>query len=393
MNFTQNTAKQETLGRERQNAVQWMKERPDIFGPPMSELEVWQRLQEKSELESAYRNLSEELQNEFFSFCMGVRGMRITYDPVFKAIFDPETRPERLEEFLSLCLGESLKILQVLPNESKRLTEEGSLLVMDILVRLESGALINVEIQRVGYLFPGPRCACYSSDLVMRQYSQIREERRQEKKRFSYQDIKKVYTIVLIQKSTSEFHQFPEEYLHYARQTFNTGLELDLLQEYLLIPLDIFLENHHNISKKLEAWLYFIASDQPQDIRKVLEFCPEFAELYREVFSFRFQPKELVSMYSDALRILDANTTQYMIEIYQEENRKLKEALKKAQEEEQRREETERQLEERQRQLEEKQRQQEKTHNQLEERERRIKEQEEEIIHMRELLSQLEAKK
>ena len=35
--------------------------------------------------------------------------------------------------------------------------------MMDILVRLASGALVNVEIQRVGYLFPGARCTCYST--------------------------------------------------------------------------------------------------------------------------------------------------------------------------------------------------------------------------------------
>ena len=83
--------------------------------------------------------------------------------------------------------------------------------------------------------------------------------------------IKRVYTIVMIQKSTAEFHRCPQEYLHYARQTFNTGLELDMLQEYLLIPLDIFRENHQNISRKLDAWLLFIASDQPCDIREVIE--------------------------------------------------------------------------------------------------------------------------
>ena len=113
----------------------------------------------------------------------------------------------------------------------------------------------------------------------------------------------------------------------------------------------------------LNAWLYFIASDQPQDTRKILEAYPEFDELYREVFAFRFQPEELVSMYSDALRILDANTTQYMIEIYQDENRKLKEDQ-----------------EEKRRHLEEAQ-------NQLEERDRLISEQEEEILRLKELLT------
>lgn len=203
---------------------------------------------------------------------------------------------------------------------------------MDILVQLASGALVNVEIQRCGYLFPGARCACYSSDLVMRQYSQVREQKRAENKTFSYKDIRKVYTIVLIQKITAEFHKFPNDYLHYSRQTFNTGLTLDMLQEYLIIPLDIFLKTKDNIDSKLDAWLYFIASSRLEDIQKVIAVYPEFCELYQEVFQFRFQPKEWISMFSEALRILDANTVQYMIEEQQKTIDDQKAQIKKAEE-------------------------------------------------------------
>ena len=34
-------------------------------------------------------------------------------------------------------------------------------MIMDIVGELESGALANVEIQKVGYRFPGQRSACY----------------------------------------------------------------------------------------------------------------------------------------------------------------------------------------------------------------------------------------
>ena len=47
---------------------------------------------------------------------------------------------------------------------------------------------------------------------------------------------------------------------------------------------------------------------------KVIRAYPEFEEIYRQVFGFRRQIKELMSMFSDALKILDANTTKYMIE-------------------------------------------------------------------------------
>ncbi|HJB07998.1 MAG TPA: Rpn family recombination-promoting nuclease/putative transposase [Candidatus Enterocloster faecavium] len=242
-------------------------------------------------------------------------------------MFDPLQYPGRLEDFLSLCLGEEVKILSALPTESSRLTDEGSLLVMDLLVRLQSGALAKVEIQRVGYLFPGQRCACYSSDLVMRQYSMVRSQCRKENRAFSYQQIQKVYTIVLFQHSPKEFRQFPGEYLHHARQQFDTGLELDLLQEYLMIPLDIFLKSQHNISKKLDAWLMLIASDNMEQIRNVINAYPEFGEIYYQVFQFCRKVEELMNMYSDALRILDANTVKYMIEQQAEEIEQQKEKI------------------------------------------------------------------
>ena len=41
----------------------------------------------------------------------------------------------------------------------------------------------NVEVQKVGYLFPGQRSACYSADLLLRQYKRVKSEK---KKSFSY---------------------------------------------------------------------------------------------------------------------------------------------------------------------------------------------------------------
>ena len=286
----------------------------EVRGPLLTREEVMYRFREYPDVYETFLELTEEFQEELIAFAMGVKGAKMTYDPFFKHIFNPVYRPEYLEDFLSACFDEEVKILEILPNESKRITEESSLLVADLLVRLKSGAIVNVEIQRIGYYFPGARCACYSSDLVMRQYSQIRAQRRKEKKRFSYGDVKKVYTIVLMQKSTREFHELPDEYLHYAKQTFKSGLKMDLLQEYLLVPLDIFLKLPHNKISRLEAWLYFIASDKMTDIRKVCDAYPDFCELYREVFQFRYHPKELVSMFSEALRILDQDTVQYMID-------------------------------------------------------------------------------
>ncbi|WP_276951478.1 hypothetical protein [Enterocloster lavalensis] len=71
----------------------------------------------------------------------------------------------------------------------------------------------------------------------------------------------------------------------------------------------------------------------------MIEAYPEFAELYREVFDFRYHKKELVSMYSEALRILDQNTVELMVELQQEEIKALREKNLRQEEEMRRQEE------------------------------------------------------
>ena len=71
----------------------------------------------------------------------------------------------------------------------------------------------------------------------------------------------------------------------------------------------------------------------------MIEAYPEFTELYREVFDFRYHKKELVSMYSEALRILDQNTVELMVELQQEEIKALREKNLRQEEEMRRQEE------------------------------------------------------
>lgn len=70
----------------------------------------------------------------------------------------------------------------------------------------------------------------------------------------------------------------------------------------------------HNELTELDAWLYFLSSSNPLHIQQITEKFPFFKELYRDIVNFRFHPKELITMYSEALAIADRNTIKYMIE-------------------------------------------------------------------------------
>ena len=303
--------------------------------------DIKQEIYENPKLLEKYREWDEEQQEEFLDYCTGVKGVKILYDAFFKEIMNPENTPERLNELLSLLLGQSVTIKRVLPGDSTRLADEQSLLIMDILVELADTSLANVEVQKIGYRFPGQRSACYSSDLLLRQYKRVKGEK---KKAFSYKDIKSVYTIVFFETSIKEFHEYPQNYIHKFKQQSDTGLELELLQKYVFIPLDIFRTIYHNNVKsngknsanrrwnKTEAWLTFLSTDEPEIIIELISQYPEFKEMYEEIYVMCQNVEKVMEMFSKELIQLDRNTVQYMIDEMQDTIDVQKEELEAKQE-------------------------------------------------------------
>ena len=303
--------------------------------------DIKQEVYENPKLLEKYREWDEEQQEEFLDYCTGVKGVKILYDAFFKEIMNPENTPERLNELLSLLLGQSVTIKRVLPGDSTRLADEQSLLIMDILVELADTSLANVEVQKIGYRFPGQRSACYSSDLLLRQYKRVKGEK---KKAFSYKDIKSVYTIVFFETSIKEFHEYPQNYIHKFKQQSDTGLELELLQKYVFIPLDIFRTIYHNNVRsngkngggncwnRTEAWLTFLSTDEPEIIIELIRQYPEFKEMYEEIYVMCQNVEKVMEMFSKELIQLDRNTVQYMIDEMQDTIDVQKEELEAKQE-------------------------------------------------------------
>ena len=93
---------------------------------------------------------------------------------------------------------------------------------------------------------------------------------------------------------------------------FNQGIRPERLSEF----------------SKLDAWLYFLSSDDPKDISRIVETYPRFKEYYAELLMFRYQPKELIEMYDvyqEAMRVADRNEVKYMIK---EQEREIQERKK-----------------------------------------------------------------
>lgn len=281
----------------------------DILGMPLSKAKAEKLLQQDSGTYDTYLNFSSEHQAKLLSFIQGENGLCITYDTFFKKVFNPSVNPKRLEKFLSAILKQRVKIKAVIPKEGEQLVEAGSLVIMDIIVELENGSIMDVEIQKVGYKFSGERSTCYLSDFIMRQYNRVKSEKGRD---FSYSDLKPVYLIVIMESSPLEFRHAAPEYLHMTDTTLNTGIKLNFLTKTIFISLDTFHSVVHNISNELEAWLTFLSSDDPERIVQLVNTFPEFLSCYQDIVKFRQNPKELIHMYSEALTILDRNTALLM---------------------------------------------------------------------------------
>lgn len=295
-----------------------------ILGKPISREEVFSLLRQDTQTYQTFLTFPPEEREKLLSFIEGNSGLQITYDSFFKKIFDPYTHPNRLERFLSAVLKQKVKIKVVLPNEGSKLSAIGSLVIMDIVLELENGSIIDVEMQKIGYAFPGERSDCYIADFIMRQYNRVKSERG---KSFSFRDMCPVYLIVLMESSSKEFSLVAPKYIHRKQICYDSGVQINNLSNIVYISLDTFRSSVQNISIELDAWLTFLSSDKPSDIIKLVTAFPKFKEYYQDIVDFRHNPKELIYMYSEALAILDYNTTQYMIDELKTELQDVQERL------------------------------------------------------------------
>jgi hypothetical protein len=295
----------------------WTNQHEQIFwpDPPQSEDEVVRRLKETPFLFQRYRALRKDWKERFLDFCEGKKTLPLTYDPFFKRIFHPDIHRDRLSRLISSLLGMNVRVVQVMPTEDSTL-DGTSPLIMDILVELEDGSLVAVEIQKQGYAFPGERMSCYGADLLMRQYTRVKGLRGKE---FSYRDIKKVYVIVIYEESPRELNEIPNHYIHYGKTVFDTGLRLSLLEEYCVIGLDVFKKISYSEEKsERNAWLSLLATEDLSEAEKLIRIYPWLEEIYEEMAMLRQNPEEVLWMYSEALKILDENMMKYVVEQQQE---------------------------------------------------------------------------
>ena len=296
--------------------------------------EVIHTLNSEAFLYPKFRKLTGELRERMIDFLSGTKTLPLTYDPFFKKLFNPDIYPDRLAGFISSILKRKVKIKGILSQEDSQL-QGTSLLIMDIIVELEDGSIANVEIQKISYLFPAQRMSCYSADLLLRQYARVKGNKGES---FTYNDLKKVYTIIIFENSPPVLKKeaVKDYYVHFGRTVFDSEVQMDMLQEFYLIPLDVFQKSYYSKAKKelneLNGWLALLSTDDVSRLDELVSDYPQMESICRDMASYLEQPEEVISMFSDALKILDENTIHYMMDEMQkqidENARKLDDANK-----------------------------------------------------------------
>ena len=314
-----------------------------------------------------YLKKNEEWAGRYEDFLKGRKSLPLLYDPFFKKIFNPVERRDRLSELVSCLLGQKVTVLEVFPNEDSQFL--GVMIIMDMVVLMADGSIANIEIQKISYDFQAERISCYSADLVLRQYKMItgkNESSMNGSSKPSYKDMRKVHTIILFEDSNKSLISQVDKalYFHVGKTQFNTGIKIELLQDFVLVSLDTFKKyrysdiregrikitdydydssqyNDELVSEKMKQdrlkYLSLFVAETPQEIERLIEIFPDLESVRRDINEYLERPGEVLSMFSEALRILDRNTAELMVdrmkdemEALKEQNNELQQKLKKA---------------------------------------------------------------
>ena len=335
-----------------------IKEKKDYYDVAM------RQIKEDSWSLSAYGYLksNEEWIGRYENFLKGKKSLPLLYDPFFKKIFNPVERRDRLSELVSCLLGQKVTVLEVFPNEDSQFL--GVMIIMDMVVMMSDGSIANIEIQKISYDFQAERISCYSADLVLRQYKMITGNREiggagsdggsmKGSSKPSYKDMRPVHTIILFENSSSSLISEVDKalYFHVGKTKFNTGIKIKLLQDYVLVSLDTFKKYRYSdirkgrievtkydydrtqysekqVTDKMKLdrlkYLSLFVAETPVEIERLIEIFPDLKSVRQDINEYLERPREVLNMFSEALRILDRNTAELMVDRMKDEMDELK---------------------------------------------------------------------
>ncbi len=252
-------------------------------------------INEDQELKNKWNELPEAAKEMLRSIDAGERTPNLLRDIMFKGVFNPEIHPDWLSKLIGAILGKDVRIIKALPVEGIYISEYSKGVLFDIMVEFEDGEIAIVEVQRRGIEMPPERPVVYSANAVVRQYSILKGQKKGD---VDYSDIHPVYTIVLMEESGDIFKLF-KDFHHHFEQKSNTGLDLEFIQYYDYICLDVFRENKPHTTEKLIQWIDFLSITDTKEMEPFLIEHPEFIEIYARACDMLADKEGLLNMLAE----------------------------------------------------------------------------------------------
>ena len=148
----------------------------------------------------------------------------------------------------------------------------------------------------------------------------------------SYKDMRPVHTIILFENSSSSLISEIDEalYFHVGKTKFNTGIKINLLQDFVLVSLDTFKKYRYSdirkgrtevteydydrtqysekqVTEKMKLdrlkYLSLFVAETPEEIEQLIEIFPDLESVRLDINEYLERPKEVLNMFSEALRI------------------------------------------------------------------------------------------
>ena len=87
-----------------------------------------------------------------------------------------------------------------------------------------------------------------------------------------------------------------------------------------VVALDVFRESKYAKDiNELNAWLSLLTAQSIDDLAALVSDYPWMEAICKDMSEYMYDPEEVITMFSEALRMLDENTVHYMIDELQKE--------------------------------------------------------------------------
>ena len=188
-------------------------------------------------------------------------------DIMFKAFFSKVGNERFLKDFLIAILGKEIKIKKVIHDARlEQLAREEKYGVLDLDVELESGEIINVEMQMENRNNMEKRTTFYASKKITEQFAP----------KTRYSELKKIIVIAILNYSFIKLPEYVTKTVRVADEHRDYEINNDVT--YYYIELEKFRNQNPDMTKAINQWLAFIDMERGD----LLEMAEKENEIIKE---------------------------------------------------------------------------------------------------------------